>query len=65
MKLVHTEAGLDLLPLDTIIRDREGALTKGSNDPRYPGWYVGDNALEVKLPALVLWEPEDGTPEEQ
>lgn len=56
--VISTDDELDALPVGTIIKDQQGAMTKDSDDPRHPNWYVGDNAYEVRLPAIVLWGPE-------
>ena len=59
-RVINSEEELDALPHGPIIKDQQGAMTKDDDDPPYPNWYVGDNAYEVRLPAIVLWEPNEG-----
>ena len=56
-RIITTVEELDSLPLNTIILDAEELPLYRDDSMRVPEWCFGDNAVEVRLPAIVLWEP--------
>jgi hypothetical protein len=57
-RTITTAEELDALPLNTIILDAEGLPLHKDDSDRVEEWCYGDNAVDVDLPATVLYEPQ-------
>jgi len=54
-QMVTTQEELDAMPLNSVILDREGLPLHKDDSDRVEEWCYGDNAVDVYLPAKVLF----------